>query len=763
MKATHTLVRRNSMLIELWYTVRGRVTKVGRNFTESVENKGLILDPSLLTVRWNGQVHKLRPKTFAVLEHLLAQRGRTLGKQELVAAVWRDVAVTDDVLVQSVTELRRVLEEDRGQPKVLVTVPRVGYRLLLPAVDVPVPVDSPPVAERRLVAVAAAAMVAVAVVALGIARIRSGNPEPVAGPLAVLPFENLSASQESDWLRDGLADMLITSLSQTSGLNVVSLQEIRSRLVRQPDAVALGRSLRAHGVVKGTFAVASGGDGGQLRVDVQLIDGATGRVTGGETLTVDSMDQLLTRFDSLSVGLASRLGRKHGGSLAGVMTGNLEAYRAYTLGLEKAAAFRNREAIGLFEKAAQLDPGFAMAHARIGYAYAVTWNLAPEARPHLERAYGMTSRLTPKDRKFIEGWYAIANLDFGRAVGVFEELRGAYPDETEAALRLGLLLRGEERFEDALRVARAALKAHPDDPEFYELEAGVLAQMGRHQDAIEAARRFVERLPRGSNAHDLLGEMYHWAGRADEAVASYKKAEELAPGFERPVVHLGNLYFQLGRYREALRQFERYIEMAPSDLERGRGWGRIAWLWWRKGDRAKAEAAAATELKLVPAAVWNSVVLALARGDTATVERLRKELDRQPYTSRGARVGQRYREYFEGYVALKLGRQEEALARLRKAVAHAAPYWSMEVNEDCLADALADLGRHEEASIEYRRALGMNPGNGFARYRLARSLEAIGDAAAAQREYAAFARLWKNADRDVQPLAGSGGDEVSAK
>jgi tetratricopeptide (TPR) repeat protein len=434
------------------------------------------------------------------------------------------------------------------------------------------------------------------------------------------------------------------------------------------------------------------------------------------------------------------------------MTDSLEAYRLYTLGLEKAAALRNREAIDLFQRAVQLDPDFAMAHARTGYAYAVTWNLAGEARPHLERALRLPGRLTAKDRLFITGWSAIANLDYARAVAVFRDLVSRYPGETEAYVRLGNLLRGEDQLDEALKVARAGLSADAAEPELYELLAGALAQLGRHEEAIEAAKRFVARAPQASNAHDMLGEMYQWAGRPQEAMACYRRAEELAPGFERPVVHLGNLYFQLGRYRDAMRQYERYIEMAPSNLERGRGWGRIAWLWWRKGDLERAAHAAEIERKLEPTAVWNSIVLALKRGDRDTVTRLRRRLEEFPYTSRGARTGQRYRDYFEGYIALKEGRTEAALERLRAALRHPAPYWSMEAYEDCLADALLDLGRYGEAAAEYRRVLTVNPGNALARYRLAQALESAGQPDSAREERLRFAAQWKDADRDLPEL-----------
>ena len=68
----------------------------------------------------------LRPKTFAVLHFLAQNCGRLVSKDELFAAVWPDLAVTDDTLVQSIGELRRALASDGS--RLIRTVPRRGYR-----------------------------------------------------------------------------------------------------------------------------------------------------------------------------------------------------------------------------------------------------------------------------------------------------------------------------------------------------------------------------------------------------------------------------------------------------------------------------------------------------------------------------------------------------------------------------------------------------------------------------------------------------------
>ena len=98
----------------------------------------------------DGNEIALRPKTFAVLRYLVENFGRLVSKDELFAAVWPNLAVTDDALVQSIGELRRGLGDDG--PRLIKTIPRRGYRLES-TVSIVAPVDpSVTDAARDLVA-----------------------------------------------------------------------------------------------------------------------------------------------------------------------------------------------------------------------------------------------------------------------------------------------------------------------------------------------------------------------------------------------------------------------------------------------------------------------------------------------------------------------------------------------------------------------------------------------------------------------------------
>ena len=77
----------------------------------------------------------------------------------------------------------------------------------------------------------------------------------------------------------------------------------------------------------------------------------------------------------------------------------------------------------------------SMAHARIGYTYAVSWGIADKAKPHLEKAFKLAERLSEKDRLNINAWYAIANLDYPNAIQIYREIIAKYPLETESYWR----------------------------------------------------------------------------------------------------------------------------------------------------------------------------------------------------------------------------------------------------------------------------------------------------------------------------------------
>ncbi len=739
-------------------------------------------------IKKSGKEQPVRQQSFHVLLYLLEHRERLISKEELIETFWQDTAVTDNALVQCIADIRKVLGDDSRHPRLIKTVPKIGYRFI-GAVEVEQPEAKPfPGAEARSLADARGSVtgseprrlggrwralmgfgvLVVLLITFLVARSWRDRrlevtlpPMPGKKTVAVMYFENQSRRAELNWLREGLADMFITALARSDRLTVLSRQELQLLLERTDhkptseihldEALEIARRSHAETVVLGSFAPLGQG----FLVNVQVYESGHGRLLATDRFATSRPAEILGQIDLLSLKLTSQLGAGPSqglarASLAEVMTKDFEAYRYYSLGVSRAQNFENTEAVTFLQKAIQRDPQFAMAYARIGYAYSVTDFMPEKGRPYLEKAFQLSDRLTEKDRLYVTAWYAIAREDYSTAMRTLREVLAQDPMEIEAYARLGRLLYREERAQEAISVVQQGLAADPDAADLYNVLGICFLGLNRYDDAIAAHERFVELSPKEPNAHDSLGMSYQQSGRYPEAMSEYNAALLLNPKFQPAIIHLGDLYSQQGRYRQAIRQYERYIQVTASDTARGVAYGSIAQVYRRERDFRLGEQAARNELRLEPGAVWNSLLLALDRGDTARAAILKERLfENHPYPERGVRQELRSHDYYLGTLALKQGRSGEAMTHFKDALHHLPPSSGLDLYEDCLANAYLELGLVDDAIAEYQRILHLNPNYPLAEYHLAQAYDRKGERDQARAAYARFLEIWKDADADV--------------
>ncbi len=747
------------------------------------------VDLSRGSLTHNGKDIYLRQKTFQVFVYLLEQHGRLVSKDELMQTVWKDTAVTDDVLVQCVKEIRQILGDNPHQPRFIKTFPKVGYRFIEKVEANPYPntfieeitkvefeieeeFDTfQPITRKSLelqnksnqssfnFPIYILILIGLLIFSsFSIGRYSLPSTEArlpiIAGKknIAVMFFENQSKSPELDWWQEGLADMLITNLSRSNKLNVLSRNQLSNLLQRRglgkdvnlEQAIEIARQTQSNLFILGSFSQI----GGRVRLDVQIYDVESGNILTSENLTVEKPELILTEIDLLSYKISNRLNTNSDekANLATTMTNNLEAYRYYSLALEKARVLQTNDALDLLEKAIALDPNFAMAYARIGHTYSITQGWSEKGKPYLEKAFAKSDRLTEKDRLFIAGWYAIANLDYPSAIQTFREIIQKYPTETEAYLRLGYLLRGEEKFENAIGVLRQGLAIDSDSPDIYNALGLLYSLLGRHSDAIVMHEHYVALEPSKANAFDSLGMTYQWAGHYNEAISNYQHALEINPNFEIAQVHLGNSYFQSGQFQKSIEAIKKYIEIAPSHLERGRGFTYLAYIYRKQNNLNAAKQAAQAALNEEPFQIGEMLIISSDNGDWKTVEKLKDKIFVDTsFSNRGARLSPRYKYYYLGYIALKKGETEKALENFREALRHLPLNWNIDSFEDCLANAYL-------AIVEYQRILQLNPNYPFAQYSLAKALEKNGQLEDSQNAYRKFLESWKNADQNISEI-----------
>jgi TolB-like protein/tetratricopeptide (TPR) repeat protein len=489
-------------------------------------------------LRVGGQDVDLRPKTFEVLRHLAENAGRLVSKEELFKVVWRDLAVSDDSLVQCIRELRQKLGDD--QHRLIKTLSRRGY-LLDAAVSV---------GDARTSADALEALK----VPVAIGALEPDPPLPGRPSIAVLPFANLSGDPEQEYLADGIVEDIITALSRCSSLFVIARNSSFTYKGKNVDVRQIGRELGVRYVLEGSVRRA----GGRLRITGQLIDARSGahiwadRFDGDASEVFDFQDRIT---ESVAAAIEPMLQVAEFARLQQKPAANLNAYDL----LLRAQVHEYTEegltaAIGYLEQALAIDPSYPPALAMAAYCYAMRrqqgWardfdadtaeglRLANKAIDYgkddanvlwmasfVIRSLGRESRrarelairsleINPNSAMALTfaGW---AEVFVGRPVQALELLQRAErlsPRDRKAWVTATARAQAHfaaGQFEEALHHARRALAQNPHFGATLRVVAASLAELGRADEAAQAIRRLLSQEPQLtlSKLHSRLSHM----------------------------------------------------------------------------------------------------------------------------------------------------------------------------------------------------------------------------------------------------------------
>ena len=235
---------------------------------------------------------RLEARTMRLLLCLAEHPGEVVSIDTLLGQVWSGVVVTPDSVYQAVAGLRRLLGDDAKQPAYIVTVPRLGYRLVAP-VDLHVDAPASPSgvhARSRMYA-------AIAAVLLGVGSLTyyfvSARDAPSPSTVAVLPFLDLTDSMNEDPFADGMTEELIHKLSQVPGLRVPAPTASFYFKGKQLPLPEIAKSLHVAYVLDGS--VRKSGD--TLRVAARLVRADDGYVVWSENYDRPVDDKLRVQDD----------------------------------------------------------------------------------------------------------------------------------------------------------------------------------------------------------------------------------------------------------------------------------------------------------------------------------------------------------------------------------------------------------------------------------------------------------------------------------
>ena len=223
-------------------------------------------------LRHNDSRTKLPEQPFQVLVALLERPGDVITREELRQRLWGSDTFVDfeQGLNTAVKRLREALGDSAEKPQYIETVPRHGYRLMVP-VERPDPTPSlaDASARRRKIWLAALAVLVVAVAAGLVWRqwLRDSFRPVKIESLAILPLVNLSGNPDEEYFADGMTEQLITELGKVSALRVISRQSVMRYKGTNKPVSQIARELHVDAVVEGSAMRA----GDKVRITAQLV------------------------------------------------------------------------------------------------------------------------------------------------------------------------------------------------------------------------------------------------------------------------------------------------------------------------------------------------------------------------------------------------------------------------------------------------------------------------------------------------------------
>jgi len=374
-------------------------------------------------------------------------------------------------------------------------------------------------------------------------------PLPDTPSVAVLPFTNMSADPEQEYFSDGMTDDLITDLSQLSGLFVVARHSVFAYKGKTVTMKEVSRELGVRYVLEGSVRRA----GDQVRINAQLIDATT-----GYHLWAERYDRALKEIFALQDEIMQRIVRALEIKLTKTEqerfrlapSENLEAYDYFLRGQGYYWHLTQKEvaqARQMFEKAVQLDPQYAGAHAGLSNAYLCEFGFQWDPRPQtLERAFELAQKAVALDDSSAFAHHA-----------------------------LGVVYPWKKQMDQAIAELERAIALDPNYANAYAMLADTLNWAGRPEEAIGQMRKAMRLNPHYPQYQawylSALGHSYRLAGQNEEAVTTLKRSLLHNPSWLPTYAHLAVVYSEQGREEEARAAAAEILRLNPSfSLELGR-------------------------------------------------------------------------------------------------------------------------------------------------------------------------------------------------
>lgn len=504
------------------------------------------LDLQRAALTRDGRPVLLRPKTFGLLTYFADHPGRVLGKQELLAAVWPGVVVTDDSLSQCVRELRSALGD---QAEGLIrTVPRRGYIFEPPAAAAMAKEAThrtPPI--RRPIGWIGLGLAASLVVG-GLAFVGSHDASKVRidqaikarRSIAVMPFLEHGPDPRG-YFAESVTEDLITELSRLPDTLVIARASAAVVAARETDPRAIGRELGVRQVLFGNVRR----EGSAVQINARFVAAETGAVLWSDQFNYRDAAEWDWRRD-IALRVARVLDvRLTAAARQPVRSGRQpDAIDAVVEGQHLIRHLRKREDVlrarALFEAAVTLEPDSASALTGLAHAHLsdVEFFRPPDTQAQLAVAEQAIARALAVDPDYayaqcLVGHVLRARGDYEGALTVYERYLAAYPSEAWAHARIGevkLLLGRPQEVAAHMDAALALSPLEHNLIAYAQFRAGAAEfHLGRDDSAYRRFREAAAALPDFPALRLPMAAIDALHGRQAQAAAHVAEVRRVRP------------------------------------------------------------------------------------------------------------------------------------------------------------------------------------------------------------------------------------------
>ena len=485
-------------------------------------------------LRKQGVKVSIQEQPFQVLVMLVQRAGQVVTREELRHKIWPADTFVDfeDGLNTAIRRIRMALGDSAVSPRFIETLPRRGYRFIVPVQPQSEP--GPPPEKQKVL-------------------------------LAVLPLNNLSADPEQEYFSDGLTEEMIAHLGMLAprSLGVIARTSVMKYRNSGKSVAEIGDDLGVDYVLEGSVRRS----GARLRISARLI-----QVSDQTNLWANTYDRALTDVFAVQTEVATSIAESLAVELLPAqarppVSSGSAAYEHYLKGRyfwNKRTEEALNKGIDYFRQAIEEEPGYAQAYAGLADCYAMlAWNTMmppgaslPQAQAAAAKALKLNDRLAEAQTslafcKLFHEWnWQEAERGFQRAIELNPSYGVARPWYAFELSALG-------RHEEAAAEVRRALRLDPFSLAISASAALVLSLAGHHDEAIQQSLKTLEMDPTGFyQTHFVLGASYEVKGMLEQAVQSLETAVALSNRNPHMLAALGHALATSGRTEEAVQLAE---------------------------------------------------------------------------------------------------------------------------------------------------------------------------------------------------------------